>query len=140
MEQADLLRDGRLNGIDRVSLIEFLTGMVRTKKREFRSATTVLLHHLLKVVVQPKMTRSWALAIVEQQQEAQSLIEDEPEMMRQYLPDLYAKAYSAARRRASIETGIGIGRFPEDNPWTMDAALTFVPPEPPRGREVTRTG
>ncbi len=141
LEQADLLRDGRLDEIDRVSLVEFLTEMARNKKREFRSAVTVLLQHLLKVVMQPdKMTRSWLLTIDEQQEEAQSLIEDEPGM-RQYLPDLYAKAYPVARRRASIETGIGIDRFPVDNPWTMDAALTFVPPElPPRSRKVTRKG
>ena len=141
LEQADLLRDGRLDEIDRASLIEFLTEMARNKKHEFRSAMVVLLQHLLKVVVQPKMmTRSWALTIVAQQQEAQFLIEDEPGM-RQYLPNLYAEAYPAARRRASAETGIGIDRFPKDNPWTLDEALAFVPPAPPpRGRKVMRRG
>ena len=54
LEQADLLRDGRLDEIDRASLVEFLTEMARNKKREFRSAMTVLLHHLLKVAVQPE--------------------------------------------------------------------------------------
>lgn len=141
LQQADLLRDGRLDEIDRASLVEFLTDMARSKTHEFRSAMIVLLQHLLKVVMQPEMmTRSWVLSIVEQQQEAQFLIEDEPGM-RQYLPGLYAKAYPAARRRVSAETGIEIGRFPVDNPWTMDAALTFVPPAPPpRGRKVMRKG
>ena len=141
LEQADLLRAGRLDEIDRISLVEFLTEMARSKKREFRSVMIVLLQHLLKVAMQPeKLTRSWALTIVEQQQDAQFTIEDEPGM-RQYLPDLYAEAYSAARRRASIETGIGIDRFPVDNPWTLDAALTFVPPAPPpRGRKVVWKG
>jgi len=141
LEQADLLRDGRMDEVDRVSLIEFLTDMARSKKHEFRSVMIVLLHHLLKVAVQPeKMTRSWLLTIDEQQGEAQFLIEDEPGM-RQYLPGLYVKAYPVARRRASIETGIGIDRFPENNPWTMDEALTFVPPAPPpRGRKVMRKG
>ena len=140
LEQADLLRDGRLDEIDRVSLVEFLTEMARNKKREFRSAITVLLQHLLKVALQPeKITPSWLLTIDERQEEAQFLIEDEPGM-RQYLPDLYAKAYPVARRRASIETGIGIDRFPVDNPWTLDEALTFVSPAPPRGRKVMRKG
>lgn len=141
LEQAALLRAGRLDEIDRVSLVEFLTDMTRSKKHEFRSAVVVLLHHLLKVVVQPeKMTRSWLLTIDEQQEEVRSLIEDEPGM-RQHLPDIYERAYPVARRRASIETGIGIDRFPVDNPWTMDAALTFVPPAPPpRGRKVPRKG
>ena len=141
LEQADLLRDGRLDEIDRVSLVEFLTVMARNKKREFRSAMTVLLQHLLTVAVQPeKIMPSWLLTIDEQQEEAQSLIEDEPGM-RRHLPDLYAKAYPVARRRASIETRIGIDRFPVDNPWTMAEALTFVPPAPPpRGRKVMRRG
>ncbi len=141
LEQADLLREGRLDEIDRASLVEFLTDMAHSKKHEFRGMMTVLLHHLLKVVVQPeKVTRSWLLTIVEQQQEAQFLIEDEPGM-RRYLPDLYAQAYPVARRRASIETGIGIDRFPKDNPWTLEAALAFMPPAtPPRGRKVTRKG
>ncbi len=141
LEQADLLRDGRLDEIDRVSLVEFLTDMAGSKRHAFRSAMVVLLHHMLKVVVQrEKMTRSWLLTIVEQQQEAQFIIKDEPGM-RQYLPGLYAEAYPVARRRASIETGIGIERFPVDNPWTLDAALTFVPPAPPaRGRKVMRKG
>ena len=139
LEQADLLRDGRLDEIDRVSLIEFLTDMARSKKHEFRSAMIVLLHHLLKVTAQPeKVMRSWLLTINEQQDEARFLIEDEPGM-RQYLPDLYARAYPVARRRASVETGIGIDRFPVDNPWTLDEALTFAPPAPPpRGRKITR--
>ena len=141
LEQADLLRDGRLDEIDRVSLIEFLTDMARSKKHEFRSVMIVLLHHLLKVAFQPgKITRSWLFTINKQQDEAQFLIEDEPGM-RQYLPDLYAKAYPVARRRASIETGIGIDRFPVDNPWTLEEALTFVPPAPPpRSRKVARKG
>lgn len=61
--------------------------------------------------------------------------------MRQYLLDLYAKAYPAARLRASAETGIGIDRFPKDSSWTMDEALAFVPPAPPPcGRRVMRKG
>ena len=141
LEQADLLRDGRLDEVDRVSLVEFLTEMARNKKREFRSTVTVLLQHLLKAAVQPeKITRSWLLTIDEHQEEAQSLIEDEPGM-RQYLLDLYAKAYPVARRRASIETGIEISRFQVDNPWTMHEALAFLPPAPPpRGRKVMRKG
>ena len=141
LEQADLLRDGRLGEIDRVSLVEFLTEMARNKKREFRSAMIVLLQHLLKVALQPeKITPSWLLTIDEQQEEAQSLIEDEPGM-RQYLPELYATAYPIARRRAAIETRIGIDRFPVDNPWTLDEALKFVPPvPPPRGRKIARKG
>ena len=61
--------------------------------------------------------------------------------MRQHLPELYAKAYADARGDAAAETGIAISRFPEINPWTLDEALAFVPPEPPpRARRAARRG
>ena len=141
LQQAEMLRAGRLDEIDRHSLAEYLTDMARSKQAAFRSAMTVLLHHMLKVEMQPaKITRSWLLTISVQRQEIRFLIEGEPGM-RQYLPDLYAKAYPAARENAAIETGIKISRFPTDNPWTMDQALTVPLPEPaPRGRKVKRKG
>ena len=141
LEQADLLRAKRLDEIDHHSLAEFLTDMALTHRHAFRSAMTVLLHHMLKVLVQPeRITRSWRLTISVQQDHARLMVRDNPGM-RRYLPDLYADAYSAARRFASDDTGIEISRFPVDNPWTMDEALAFVPPEPPpRGRKVLRKG
>ncbi len=139
LQQAGLLRAGRLEEIDRHSLAEYLTEMARSKQAAFRSAMTVLLQHMLKVAMQPeRMTRSWLLTINVQRQEISFLMESEPGM-RQYLPDLYAKAYPAARENAAIETGIKISRFPMDNPWTMDEALTAPLPAPaPRGRRVKR--
>jgi hypothetical protein len=141
MEQAGLLRAGRLEEIDRASLVEFLTDMASTHRTAWQSALTVLLHHMLKALVQPeRMTRSWLLTIRVQQRQARLLMEDNPGM-RQYLPTLYAKAYADARGDASAETGIAIGRFPVDNPWALDDALAFVPPEPPpRRRRAARTG
>ena len=80
LQQADLLREGRMGEIDRASLVEFLTDMARTHQHAFRSAMTVLLHHMLKVLVQPeRMTRSWLLSIRVQQREARLLVKDNPE-------------------------------------------------------------
>ena len=141
LQQAGLLRAGRLDEIDRHSLAEYLTEMARSKQAAFRSAMVVLLRHMLKAEMQPeKVTRSWLLTINVQRQEIGFLIEDEPGM-RPHLPDLYAKAYPAARKNAAIETGIEISRFPVDNPWTMDQALASPLPQPaPRGRKVKRKG
>ena len=141
LEQASLLRDGRLDEIDHHTLAEFLTDMALMHRHAFRSAMAILLQYMLKVLVQPeKITRSWRLTISVQQDHARVIIKDNPGM-RRYVPELYADAYSAARRFASDDTGIEIDRFPEDNPWSLDEALTFVPPAPPpRGRKVTRKG
>ena len=141
LQQAGLLRAGRLDEIDRHSLAEYLTEMARSRQAAFRSAMIVLLQHMLKVEMQPEeVTRSWLLAINVQRQEIRFLMEDEPGI-RQHLPGLYAKAYPAARQNAAIETGIEISRFPAGNPWTMDQVLADRLPEPaPRGRKVKRKG
>ena len=50
MQQADLLRAGRLDDVDRHSLAELLTDMAGSDKRAFGSAMRVLLQHMLKVL------------------------------------------------------------------------------------------
>lgn len=140
LQQADLLRAGRLNDLDRHSLAELLTDMAGSDKRAFKSAMRVLLQHMLKVLVQPeKLTRSWLYSIAAQQAEANDLIETEPGM-RPFLPGLYDAAYVGARRLASVETGIALSRFPAENPWSMEEALAYVPPAPaPRGAKRQKT-
>lgn len=130
LQQAELLRAGRLDDIDRHSLAELLTDLAGSDKRAFKSAMRVLLRHMLKVIAQPeKLTRSWACSIAAQQMEARDLIEAEPGM-RSFLPGLYAAAYPDARHLASVETGIALTRFPVENPWSMEEALAYVPPAP----------
>ena len=139
-QQAELLRSGRLDDLDRHSLAELLTDLAGSDKRAFKSAMRVLLQHMLKALVQPeKLTRSWLHSIAVQQVEARDLIEAEPGM-RPFLPGLYAAAYSDARRLASVETGVALTRFPTENPWSMEEALAYVPPTPaPRGAKRRKT-
>ena len=47
LEQAELLRSGRLSELDLVNLTEEMENMGRSEKRELESRLTVLLHHLL---------------------------------------------------------------------------------------------
>ena len=133
-QQAELLRAGRLDDLDRHSLADLLTDMAGSDKRAFKGAMRVLLQHMLKVLVQPeKLTRSWIYSIAVRQAEARDLIEPAPGL-RPFLAGLYAAAYPDARPLASVETGIALTRFPAENPWSMDEALTYVPPMPaPRG-------
>lgn len=140
LQQAELLRAGRLDDLDRHSLAELLTDMAGSDKRAFKSAMRVLLQHMLKVLMQPeRLTRSWLYSIAAQQTEARDLIETELGM-RPFLPGLYDAAYADARRLASVETGIALSRFPIENPWSMEEALAYVPPEPaPRGAKRRKT-
>ncbi len=140
VQQADLLRAGRFDALDRQPLADLLTDMAVSEMRALGSAMRVLLQHMLKVMVQPgKLTRSWLYTIASQQDEARVLIKGHPGM-RRHLSAIYADAYPRARHLAAVETGIPESRFPTANPWTMDEALSYVPPEPPpRGRKVTQS-
>ena len=141
LQQAGLLRAGRLEQLDRASLAEFLTDMSISEERAFESAMFGLLLHMLKVLVQPeRLTQSWRNSISAQQIKARRIIRKNPGM-RPRLPGFCADAYADARQQAAVETRTALSRFPADNPWTLDEALAFGPPEPaPRGRRAARKG
>lgn len=128
--QVAALTDGHLNRLDRPHLIEYLTEMTIRDRRELRSRLTVLLHHLLKVRVQPeRLTRSWVVTILGQQREIRSIIDGIPSLGRQ--ADLIAAAaYPDAVRLAARETGLPPAGFPTLSPWTVSEALAYDPPEP----------
>ena len=133
--QIDALRSGRLNDLDRDTLAEYLTEMTIRDRRELRSRFVVLLQHLLKVGMQrDRLTRSWVLTILTQQQEISALLAGIPSMTT-HAEALFEEAYSDAIGRAVVETRIPVGRFPPRSPWTMQEALAFVAPVPP-----TRSG
>jgi hypothetical protein len=78
-----------------------------------------------------KISRSWAVTIVAQQDEIRSLLQSVPSL-RQHVDGRFADAYAAAIRRATVETGIPAVRFPAESPWTLDEALLAAPPKPTR--------
>jgi hypothetical protein len=136
--QISALTDGQLNLLDRDHLIQYLTEMTIRDRRELRSRLTVLLHHLLKIRLQPeRLTRNWIMTILEQQSEIRSIIEGIPSLGRQ-AEAIATEAYPDAIRRAARETGIARQVFPAVSPWTLQEALAFDPPEPvPGSKRVT---
>ena len=129
--QIGALRSGRLDELDRDNLAEYLTEMTIRDRRELRSRFVVLLQHLLKVRMQrDRLTRSWVLSILTQQQEISALLAGIPSMAT-HAEALFEEAYSDAIGRAVAETRIQVSRFPPRSPWTMREALAFVSPDPP---------
>ena len=128
--QIEALRTGRTDQLDRAHLIEYLTEMTIRDRRELRSRLVVLLIHLLKAHFQPgRLSRSWVDTIVEQQSELREILADTPSVAR-YVPELLARAYAEAVRRAAGQTGLPRATFPAACPWTLEEALAFDPPEP----------
>lgn len=127
-QQAALLRARRLDQIDHASLAEFLAEMAENKRKATKSHLRVLLLHMLKVRYQPdRISGSWRSTIIEQQAQASDEIASSPGMG-QHLPTLYAEAYRVARLQAAAETEIEQHVFPVENPWTLEEALSYVPP------------
>ena len=81
LEQAALLRAGRVAEADLAAIAEEIESMGKTEKRELVSRLTVLLLHLLKWRYQPAgRGNSWRLSIANARDEISDLLDDNPSL------------------------------------------------------------
>jgi Domain of unknown function DUF29 len=131
-EQARLLRERRFDDLDLDNLVDEVESVGSSEKREIRNRLKVLLAHLLKWKFQPGMRgNSWRRTIREQRDSLADIIESSPSL-RSYLLKAVHTAYVGATVAASEETGLAIGIFPEENPFSPDEMLDleFFPEDP----------
>lgn len=129
-DQADALRRRSVNELDWENLLEEVEGMGKQARSELRSHLILLLSHLLKWRFQAeRRSRSWMFTILEQRREAERMVNDNPSLKPE-LPEILADAYKTARLRAARETRLTIKRFPKENPFTWDQAMTESVGEP----------
>jgi len=123
IEQATLLRSGRLEDADIEHIAEEIESMGRSEKRELINRLKVLLAHMLKWEYQPtRRSRSWQLTIKEQRLMIQDILEDNPSLTA--LQDMMMeKAYRLARTQAARETGLDESVFPEQCSYDLGEAL-----------------
>jgi hypothetical protein len=129
MEQAGLLRAGRLADADIVNIAEEIESMGRREKGELVSRLGVLLAHLLKWQIQPALrSNSWQLTIREQRRRIDRHLRDNPSL-RAKLDEAIADAYGDALLDAQRETGLAEAAFPAACPWTSTEILgdRFLP-------------
>jgi len=125
IEQAMLLRQGRLDLIDWEHLAEELEGMGQSQYDGLESALRVLLLHLLKWEYQPLFrSRSWLLSIREQHRQYERRLKRNPGLKRS-LEKIRAEAYRQAVVAAQAETGLATDMFPTD---PLDWDLIDNPP------------
>lgn len=120
LQQAALVRAGRLAEVDALNLAEEIETLGRSEASALRSSYRLILMHLLKWLGQSaKRTKSWRATIARERVNAARCLRDNPGLKprRQALLD---EAFEDARREASGETGLDIGRFPATCPWTLD--------------------
>lgn len=123
MQNAKLIREGRLSDIDAENVADELESMGKSEKREIVSRLTVLLTHLLKWQFQAaKRSTSWRNTIIIQRLDIRELLEDSPSLTAE-IEEKITSAYEKACLEAENETGIERKNFPETCPYTFEQLL-----------------
>jgi hypothetical protein len=123
MEQAALLRAGRLSAADVANIAEEIESMGRGEKRELVNRLTVLLLHLLKWHFQPGFrSPSWSSSIREQRIRLRSHLKDNPSL-KSSLEEAFAEAYELAVIAAARETGLPEIHFPKSAPYRYEQTV-----------------
>ena len=123
LEQAGLLRAGRLGEADLAAIAEEIESIGKIERRELVSRLTVLLLHLLKWRFRPAgRGDSWRLSIANARDEIAGLLDDNPSL-KSVIGEVTASAYRYARRKAAIETDLSEEAFPAQCPWSFAKAM-----------------
>jgi hypothetical protein len=123
LEQARLLKEGRLDEVDAENVAEEILDLGRNEYDKLECALRVLLMHMLKWDHQPdKRTRSWENTIAIQRDHALRQLRDNPSL-KSRINEATSNAFSDARRLASSETDLEVAEFPETCPYDWDAIL-----------------
>lgn len=130
-EQGARLRAGELTHLDLENLAEEIESSGRSEFSSFASALRIVLLHMLKFDHQPsRRTRSWAISIASQRDNATDALKDSPGLKGR-LDEAIERAYRGARLEASKETRLPLKRFPEACPYTymdiMDRPFAIDP-------------
>jgi hypothetical protein len=113
-QQAALLREGKVDEIDREHLAEEIEDMGKSLQRELVSLLTILFIHLLKWQFQPGYrSNSWRYTIEEQRDQLTDHLLDNPSL-NQKIPQALTRGYKYARTGAAKETGLARKTFPEE--------------------------
>jgi Domain of unknown function DUF29 len=126
-QQAEALRERRLDRLDVDNLIEEIESMGRQQQAELTNRLAVLLAHLLKWQHQPELRllhgRSWNLMVVEQRKQIAILIRKNPSL-KSYLGEAMADGYDIGRVQAARESGIAEDSFPAACPYAFEQVMT----------------
>lgn len=138
---AELLREHRFDEIDIEHLLEELSDMSKSDRRELRSRLLVLLAHLLKWEYQYHRLSerwrefkgdSWRVTIIEQRDRIQKRLKKTPGLQ-PILVATITEAYADAVELASKESQLPPATFPEACPYSASRILDDAYYPLPRG-------
>ncbi len=123
---SNLLENRQFSDLDLENLIEEIKSMSISQQKALKSNLTVILWHLLKYLQEPeKQSRSWELTLFEHRERIEEDLENSPSLKIFLTEENLKKCYNKARKKAAIETGINLEKFPKDCPFTLAEALDF---------------
>ncbi|NCA90112.1 MAG: DUF29 domain-containing protein [Gammaproteobacteria bacterium] len=124
LQNASMLRQGRLDELDIEHIAEELEGMSASERRELLNRLQVLLLHLLKYQYQPESRgKNWLLTISHQRTAIERLLEQSPSLGGMLNEETVAKVYAKAVREAVIETNLERHLFPVACPYLIERVL-----------------
>lgn len=122
-EQSRLLKEGKLNQLDIVNLIEEIESLGKQERQELRKRLGILIGHLLKWEYQSnKRSNSWKATIREQRRRIKEHLEDNPSL-KSYLSKAIIYAYQDGVDLAIQETNLPDLTFPTENPYSIAQIL-----------------
>ena len=123
LEQATLLRSGRLDAVDAEHVAEELESLGRGEFTKLRSCLRVLVMQMLKWDQQPEhRTPSWIFSIREQRVRIEKVLRDNPGL-KPRKNEAVKDVYPIARNWASDETHLHPSEFPKECPYTWEDPL-----------------
>jgi hypothetical protein len=128
-EQARLLREGRLEQLDVVNLIDEIEDLGINRQHAVTSNLVVILNHLLKYQFHKRRrSRSWLASIAEHRRRLRKEFQHAPSL-RGYAREQFEECYQDGRRQALIETGLPDNALPNAPTYTLEQTLdpAFLP-------------
>jgi len=118
VEQAALLRAGRLAEVDALNLAEEIDDVGNEQYDKLESAIRVILIHLLKWDHQPeRRSRSWQLSIAVQRRHVLRVLRKNPGL-KAMVDEAMTEAYEIARIEAAAQTLLDDDMFPAECPYS----------------------
>jgi hypothetical protein len=122
VEQAALLRAGRITEADVLNIAEEIDDAGNEQYDKLESAIRVILLHLLKWDHQSQRSRSWQLSIAVKRRHAARVLRKNPSL-KPHIKEAVVDAYETARLEAAGETDLDEKEFPSDCPYTFDEIM-----------------
>src|SRR5262245_54901264 len=118
LEQAALLRAGRVDQADALNIAEELDDVGSEQYDKLESALRIILLHLLKWDHQPqRRTRGWRASILVQRNHVRRVLKKNPGL-KSRVEEAVTDAYADARIEAAAQSRVDDRRFPARRPYS----------------------